>query len=129
MQITSEHQDVVGLSPVLLRLLTAGGGEVLRTSAQSLLKNNTMSPGPPGVNPLLDPSSYFVGCSGMSGSLQYHRHEEYELLQVPLYVPHPMQLVILCPEEATPNLPTWHVVTAGGHDCKVKPPPLPQPVV
>ena len=117
-QLPLDHQAVVSLSPVLLRLLPAGGGEVLHTSTQRLLHKNPMSPGLPGVKSLFNPPLYSVGSSYMTGYLQYHCLEDNKLLQVPLSVPYPTQI-----------LPTWCVVATLGHDREVTPPPRPHPVV
>ena len=46
---------MVSLSPVLLGLLSAGGGEVLRARAQVLLYQHPETPCLPGVKILLDP--------------------------------------------------------------------------
>ena len=127
--LPSEHRAVVCLSPVLLRLLPVFGGELLLTILQRLLHKHTVSPGFPGVNPLLNPPPDRVGCGDMSGSLQYHRLEDDEPLRVSLSVLHPTQLVVQGPGEATPDLPTQHVVAAGGNDREVMTPTLPQPVV
>ena len=63
---------MVNLRPVIIRILTAGSGEVRCTSAQRLLHKHTMSTGLPGVEPLLYPPPYRVGCGDMLGSLQYN---------------------------------------------------------
>ena len=76
LQLPSENQAVVSLKPVPLILLPTGDVEVLRASAQHLLHKHPISPGFPGVGPLLNPPPYYVGCGDMSGLLQYYCLED-----------------------------------------------------
>ena len=78
-----------------------------------------MSPSVQGVKNFLYPPPYCVVCGDMVGSLQYHHMEDYEPLQVPLYVPCLAHLIVQIPDKAAPNLPTRSIVAAGGHDCEV----------
>ena len=40
-----------------------------------------------------------------------------------------MQLIFQGPEKASPYLPSWRVIAAGGHDRDVTPSTLPHPLV
>ena len=115
--IPSEHQVVVSLIPVLLILLSAGGGEVLRASAQRLLHKHPMSHGFPGIEPLLNQLPCHVGCGDMLVLLQYHHLEENELLQVPLSVPHPTHIVAQGPNKAAPYNPDRIIINLVSSDC------------
>ena len=77
---------MVSLSHVLLRLFPVGGDELLHTSAQNLLHKHTVSPGFPGVEPLIYPPLYQMVCGDMLALLKYHNLKDNELLQVPLSV-------------------------------------------
>ena len=94
LQLPSDHQSMVGLSDVLLGILLAVGSEVLHSSPRHLLQKHLVTPVLPHIDYLLDPPSYCVGYGGMLGLFQYHRLEDDKLLQVPLSIPHPMQLVV-----------------------------------
>ena len=101
----------------------------MRTRVQSLLHKHPVSPSVPGVEPLIDPPLYCVGCGDTESSLQYHRLEDDEPLQVPPSFQQPAQLSIKSPDKAAPNLPTWSVLVVGRHEHEVTPPPLPHHVV
>ena len=101
---------MVDLSPVLLVLLSAGGSGVLRAHVQGLLYHHPMAPCLPGVHSLLNPPSDYLGCGYMIGSLQNHRLKDNEPLQVPQYVPHPVQIFHQGHHEASPKLPAWNVI-------------------
>ena len=91
-QLPSEHQDVISLCPVLLRLIPAGDGEVLFACAQGFLHKNPMTTVFPSVQPLFYPPSDGVLCGDMLVLLQDYRLEDNEPLRVLLYFPHPPQL-------------------------------------
>ena len=128
-QLPLEHLYVVSIIPVLLRFLPTGGAEVLRTSAQRIIHKHLLSPAFPGVDPLLDPSPYWVVCGDMLVSLKYHCLEDDEHLRIPLSVLHPTQVIVQFHDKATTYLPTRHIVAAGRHDRKVTSTPLPHLVV
>ena len=46
----------------------------------------------------------------MSGSLQDHRLKDDETLQVPQYVPHPLELRPQRTNEPPPDSPTWRAI-------------------
>ena len=96
---------MLGLSLVLLGLVSAGEGEVLRARAQGLLYQNPMAPYLPGVQPLLSPRSYSLGCGAVTSLLQDHCLKDNEPLQVTHYVPHPAHIFHQGHHDASPNLP------------------------
>ena len=61
---------MLGLCPVLLGLISAGGGEVLRPRARGLFYQHPVTNCLPGVKPLLDPLPDCVECGDMTGFLQ-----------------------------------------------------------
>ena len=71
---------MLGISSVLLGLLSTSGGEVLRTSAQGILYQHSVTPYLLGVNFLLNPSMDFMGCGDMTEFLQDHCLKDDELL-------------------------------------------------
>ena len=107
---------MIGLCPVILSLLSAGGGKVLHTSAQSLLHQHPVLACFPGVEPLLDTPPDCVVCGYISVSLQDHFLKENEPLRVPPSFPYPTQLFNQSLDKATPYLPTWSVLEPEGHD-------------
>ena len=104
-QLPSDHQAMEGLIPVLLGLLSAGGSEVLLVRVQGILHQHPMAPCLPGIQPLLNPPTYCLGYSDVTGLLQDHRLKDDELLQVPLSFLHHQGH-----HEASPNLPAWRAV-------------------
>ena len=128
-QLNLEHQAVVGLRPVILVLLPAGGGEVLPEITQRLLHEHPVTPGLPHVKPILDPLPYRMGCGNTLGSLQYHCLEENVPLQVPQSVLQPMKCFVQVHNKASHNLPSCCVITSGRHDHEITSPPLPYPAV
>ena len=120
---------MVGLFPVLLGLLSAGGSELLSTRVQGLLSQHPMTTCLPGVKPLLDTPLDCVGCGDMTILLQYHRLKDNEPLLVTKSVLHPMQIFHQGHHKASPDLPTWRVVVPVRHDRKFMPPTLPNLIV
>ena len=117
---------MVGLIPVILGLLSAGGDEVLWTCAQVLLHQHPMVPCLPGVHPLFDPPTDCLGCGDMTGTFQDYRLKDNEPLRFSQSVLYPDQLFHQGHHEVFPNLPDWRVVALWGNDRKVTPPPLPK---
>ena len=95
---------MVFLCPVLRQLLPPGDGEIICARAQGVLDEHPILVILPSVQELLYPPLDGVGCGDMLGSLQYHRLEYEEPLQVPLSVPHTRSspLIVL-----TKHLPTF----------------------
>ena len=114
---------MVGLCPVILGLISVGGGEVLRASVQGILYQHTVATCLPGGRPLLNLPPDFVGCGDMTGLLLDHFLKDNESLLVPQYIPHPMQLFHQGHQKASPHLPTWRIIAPGGHDQEVTTPP------
>ena len=63
---------MLGLIPILLRILFMGSGEVLRACVKGLLCHHPMAPCIPGVQPLLNHTSDLLVCGDVKGSLQHH---------------------------------------------------------
>ena len=114
---------------MIIRLLPACDGEVLCTHAQGVIHEHPMMAGLPSVQPFFYPPSDAVGCGDVSDSLHDHHLEDNEPLQVPLSVPHPVQLSPQRLNESSPNFPAWHVIAPRWHDRKVTPPLLPRRVI
>ena len=124
-EFTTEHQAVVGLSPVLHRLLPLGGSKVLLARPEGVAKKHRMLAFPPGVLPFCDPTSDRMECGDVAGSLQDHRLEDDESLRVSLPVPHPLHLQPQRSDELSADLPTRRIIAPRWHDRKVTPPRLP----
>ena len=73
---------MVGISLVLIGLLSTGGNKLFRTYAQSLLLQHPMAPCLPGIQPLLNHLMNCLGCGYVTGLLYYHCLEDDEPLQV-----------------------------------------------
>ena len=113
------------LCPVLHRLLPGGNGEVLCARVQVVLHNHLMFAVLPSVQVLLYPPSDGVGCGDMLVSLQYHRLEDDELLQVPRSVPYALKLSPERPDTLSPNFPALRIIAPQCHDSEVMTPRLP----
>ena len=71
---------MLGISYVLLGLLSTSGGEVLRACAQGILYQHPVTPYLLGVKFLLNPPTDFMGCGDMTGLLQDHCLKDDETL-------------------------------------------------
>ena len=101
---------MVSLGPVLLRLLPSGDSKVLLARSQRVLDQHRVFALPPGVQPLFDAPADRLGYGDMTGSLQDHRLNVDEPLQVPPSLPHPLQILPQRPDEPTPDFTTWRVI-------------------
>ena len=124
-----EHQAVVCLCPVLRRILSPGGGQIVIARPEGVPDKHRMLAGLPGLQPFLYPAPDCMGCIDVVGSLHDHRLEDNEPLRVPPTVPHPLHLGAKHPDEPAADLPTRRVIAPRWHDCKVMPPRLPCRVV
>ena len=99
-QFPYEKMAVIRLCPVILGILSTGGGEVLLTRPHRIFHQHTMPPCLPSIQPLLYPLPYCVVCGDMLGSLQYHHMEDNAPLRVPMSILHPKQLLVQRPDAA-----------------------------
>ena len=120
---------MVCLCPVLRRLLSPGGGQIVLSRPEGVPDKHRMLANPPGLQPFLYLAPERMGCGDVASSLQDYRLEDDEPLRVPPTVPHPLQLGAEHPDEPAADLPTWRVIAPRWHDRKVTPPRLPHQVV
>ena len=120
---------MLGMGPVLRRLLPTGGGKVLLARPEGVSDKHCMLALPPVVEPFCDPTSDCMGCGDVAGSLQDHHLEDDEPIWVPPPVPHPLHLHPQRPDEPSADLPTRRIIAPQWHDRKVTPTRLPRQVV
>ena len=101
---------MVSLGLVFRCLLPPGDSKVLLTHSQRFLNQHRIFALPPGVQPLFDAPADRLGYGDMTGSLQDHRLNVDEPLQVPPSLPHPLQIPPQRPDEPTPDFTTWRVI-------------------
>ena len=120
---------MVCLSLVLRRLLSPVGGQIFLARPEGVPDKHRVLAGHPGIQPILNPAPERIRCSDVAGSLQDHRLEDDETLQVPPPVPHPLHLGAEHPGEPAADLPTWRIIAPQWHDRKVTPSGFPHRVV
>ena len=118
-EFTTEHQAVVCLCPVLRRLLSLGGGQIVLARPEGVPDKHCMFAGPPGLQPFLYPASDRMRWRDVAGSLYDHHLEDDEPLRVPPTVSHPLQLGAEHPDEPAADLHTRGVIAPRWYKRKV----------